>query len=506
MWSKIKYIHILITVTLCLHTGFLQAQYADTVHQTDTQHEMTFCYNWDHTYLTSVSELRDSNMTNYGWTYLQFKQYDEDFNVIRETRYTDSTFWLVGSRSLAFNVDAYYLAGSKRNFVFQDTVRSHLVKYDTLGNIVWDKRYFINYEWCHLIDVVPKGNFLYVTGNRQEQENSQTPFEVFIMKLDTAGNEVWTKVYQSTFGNPLALRKTSDGGFLFSVSQNQSDPDALIYKLDINGNVQWQRLFTNTPFNSVPKQGTLLKAEETPNGEFICVGTSDHPVNGKNQPYLVKLNSNGNIIKDTIYEVTLGREVLSPNGKIIFTDDGFYVVSLLQEVLSSSLRTLVLNYYDYDLNLQWKRKHEKREAENAITFLKEDPNNEGFLIMAGCVFPDANYPTLDEWMMRVDSYGCESYFCAQSIGVNTMYQYSNEANVTIYPNPAQNEVYIEINEKEKSYQNYSYQILDVSGKLVSSGTTLANQPIKINNFPNGYYLIRVINEGNYISKPLIINR
>jgi hypothetical protein len=138
---KIAVIFISIGVShLLAPSTTLYAQYLDTVHVTDTQHEYTFAYDWNHLYLTSVSTLMDSNTTLYGWNYLQFKQYDDNFNVIRETRYQDSLYYHTG-RSMTYHNSAYYFSGLKYNS-FNDTIEGILIKFDTVGNVIWEKPIF----------------------------------------------------------------------------------------------------------------------------------------------------------------------------------------------------------------------------------------------------------------------------------------------------------------------------------------------------------------------------
>lgn len=198
----------------------LYAQYRDTVHVTNTQHELTFTYNWDHTNLTSISSLQDSNMTLYGWNYIQFKQYDEEFNVIFEKRYYDSLNVFSG-RNMIYHNSAYYFSGLKYNS-FNDTIKGILVKYDTLGNVIWEKNYFPNDKDVRLASVTsrPDGNII-ILGNNINQVQPQLGY-TFLSMLDTSGAIIWTKTYNQVYSQqPFSYKTTSDGGGIGNITHNK---------------------------------------------------------------------------------------------------------------------------------------------------------------------------------------------------------------------------------------------------------------------------------------------
>jgi aminopeptidase N len=74
---------------------------------------------------------------------------------------------------------------------------------------------------------------------------------------------------------------------------------------------------------------------------------------------------------------------------------------------------------------------------------------------------------------------------------------SNSNYISIYPNPASNTLNIK-NIISSATKNYDYNIYDVSGKLILSGTTV--QTIDISKMPNGMYFIQVKNERGELLK------
>jgi hypothetical protein len=481
------------------------AQYKDTVHITDTQHEATYCYDWKHTFLTSISTLRDSNTVIYGWNYLQFKQYDEDFNVILETRLQDSSYYRTG-RSVTYHQSAYYFSGLKYNS-YNDTTEGILLKYDTIGNVIWEKTYIPTSRDVRLASVTSRtdGNLI-ILGNNLGPSQPEMKY-TFLTLIDTSGNEIWTRTYNQVYSQqPISYKNTADGGGILATTHIINNTNYLgtaIYKLDANGNTQWQKIVGyQAPFQG-PTVESWVAATEMPDGNYLCYGWKDDYVNGRKRSWLVKLSPTGAVLKDTVYDFSDGYDAFNTNSNPIFTETGFYMGGAVYDDINAFHSKFQFCYFDYDLNLQWSRKYWKREAENAIRPVKQLDN--GFIAMAGFVFQDSPTNTADEWFMVVDSLGCETELCAQSIGINElMYQYTNAFNVTIYPNPAQDEVYLYVD--EAPYENLNYTLVDISGKDVLQGATYNRNAIDISTLPNGYYVVSVLLDGNRINKSLIVSR
>jgi len=65
-------------------------------------------------------------------------------------------------------------------------------------------------------------------------------------------------------------------------------------------------------------------------------------------------------------------------------------------------------------------------------------------------------------------------------------------NIKVYPNPATNKLVIEM--ERDAGKNFQYQIIDLTGREISSGTIKNNgtqTPIDVSHLPNGLYFIRV---------------
>jgi Secretion system C-terminal sorting domain len=77
--------------------------------------------------------------------------------------------------------------------------------------------------------------------------------------------------------------------------------------------------------------------------------------------------------------------------------------------------------------------------------------------------------------------------------------YDNPSGLNIYPNPSKNEVYINFTEN-----NISYKIMDMLGKIITSGT-VQNQYINLQQLPIGHYMLQLNKLGKVYNRTIEIN-
>jgi len=96
------------------------------------------------------------------------------------------------------------------------------------------------------------------------------------------------------------------------------------------------------------------------------------------------------------------------------------------------------------------------------------------------------FPGSVEWGMgKVNAYG------AVFLALNTVSVSSNniEETITLYPNPVKNLLNIEVS--NSNLQNISYQIIDVSGKVLTTSQLFNSQQIDVSNWSKGVYFVRI---------------
>lgn len=116
-----------------------------------------------------------------------------------------------------------------------------IVKFDTNGNILFQKNYFSGTASQVFIDGKVETNNLYVCG--YTQANSTAGKDAYIAKLDLNGNYVWQKTLTSNFGIQFNLLYLNSGDIYVAGEYNN---EILLLKYDNNGNILWQRRLYNS--------------------------------------------------------------------------------------------------------------------------------------------------------------------------------------------------------------------------------------------------------------------
>jgi hypothetical protein len=184
---------------------------------------------------------------------------------------------------------------------------SWLVKSDRYGNPQWQKEVACvglppgGYALGLSLQQTADGGFVLGGGTRDCQSSPICPYLTsqecgLIVKLDAAGNVVWSRVYSSSVRNTVFedVRQTSDGGFVAvgTFVDENSDIGAVVLKVDSAGNVLWQRLIA-----PAGRTYALLSAvRQTTDGGYVAAGTVYTAVDaGLSAVLVVRLDSAGNV-------------------------------------------------------------------------------------------------------------------------------------------------------------------------------------------------------------------
>jgi len=90
-------------------------------------------------------------------------------------------------------------------------------------------------------------------------------------------------------------------------------------------------------------------------------------------------------------------------------------------------------------------------------------------------------------------------FSQAAVGINE--NKSRNISFSIAPNPSSKEIFIRIDPK---YNNLSYTVLDLTGRVVSTSTVLENNKLSLEE--KGLYILNLFEDGEWIgSEKVIIN-
>ncbi len=119
---------------------------------------------------------------------------------------------------------------------------------------------------------------------------------IYLIKLDTSGNEDWIKIYAGSDTNDTyfghSVHQTIDGGYIvtgFIDTLGTHIYDVYLLKTDEDGNEKW----SNTFGGSNGDRG--LSIQQTTDRGYIIAGYTESFSAGDQDVYLIKTNANGNI-------------------------------------------------------------------------------------------------------------------------------------------------------------------------------------------------------------------
>ena len=167
------------------------------------------------------------------------------------------------------------------------------------------------------------------------------PQDMYLIKLDNDGNEIWAKNYGGDSDEHCYdCDVARDGGYILgghtrSPSYGVVNWDFLLMKIDDQGNEEWHRTF-GQPRGYDPQyiHDEAYGVRQTPDGGYVLVGgtgdehdysASGHPRGDSDvwQVYLVKVDAKG----ESLWEAVYGSDDSNDAGEYLgLTQDGGFII------------------------------------------------------------------------------------------------------------------------------------------------------------------------------------
>jgi uncharacterized delta-60 repeat protein len=322
------------------------------------------------------------------------------------------------SDDLAYSIQqtsdgGFIVAGETRSFGI-GSPNCWVLKLDANGNVIWQKTYSgSNHQRAKSIQETSDGGFIVV--GYQEDVSDEPPLrDTWVLKLNSTGNVMWQKTYGGSSDDlAYSIQQTSDGGFIVAGETRSfgiGSPNCWVLKLDANGNVIWQKTYGGSNYDRA------YSIRQTSDGGFIVAGYTESYGAGYEDYWILKLDSDGNIIWQKTYG---GGSDYEGAESIQQTTDGGYVVAgyTMNYIASWDFWVLKLNSTG---NVIWQKTYGGFGYDRAYSI--QQTTDGGFIVIGQTYSYGAGIS--DAWVLKLNStgnvmwqktYGGHDYEQAQSI-------------------------------------------------------------------------------------------
>jgi hypothetical protein len=382
-----------------------------------------------------------------------------------------------------------------------------LVRYDALGDTIWSKRYDSDFfDTGYAVLQAENGTILGVGSS--SLNGSGIPNTSRAIKYDSLGNIIWNKTFYSGVTSSLTAAVTSDDGNYYVGGQyrqaNNAYSNTMVLKIDLNGELVWPKFLSNicdeyTPSLCLASDGNLIV------GGTKCIDQANINSNPYQLLYLGKLSKiDGSVIWDTSYNTDIAGfngllfvQELS-NGDILGGGTGYQIQVNNNDTIYNDVGVLIkTNSFG---GLIWKRYYNYNNATSNCYLSSGKETDDGGFILAGRAIGNGFD---DGWLLKTDADGCIDLSCLN--GVEELDK--DDFRLFIYPNPAEDYASIDL---PILYNKGLMQLYNMQGQLVKTEAINGGglQMFNISEMPNGIYQLIVYSSTNKIlgrEKLIVLN-
>ena len=272
-----------------------------------------------------------------------------------------------------------------------------ILKLDSQGTPLWQKAFGgSDYETFGSIQQTADGGYI-VAGETMSPVVSG-PVDIWALKLYGNGSVEWEKTYSGIGIDQFpSIRQTPDGGYILSASTTSSGSSSIsLWKLDASGNITWQKTYGGSSVSV--RNATNESIYQTSDGGYVLIGWTNPGPAGGDDALVLKLDQNGNIQWQKTYGGSESDQVYS----IRQTSDGGYVLTGWSTSFGDLNGDLWVLKLDSNGNILWEKKYGGPGSGESGQSIKE--TSDGGYIVTGTIYPlpPLNY---DLWVLKLDNSG-----------------------------------------------------------------------------------------------------
>jgi hypothetical protein len=404
----------------------------------------------------------------------------------------------------------------------------YLIRTNADGDTLWTKTYGTHgVDEGRSVQQTSDGGFI-ITGDVLVQGKG---LQVWLIKTNASGDTLWTKTFGGTgtgFDKGHSVQQTNDGGYIIAGEIEVNQIDMLLIKTDSDGNYVWSKIYGGTGFDKG------YSVQQTTDGGYIVTGYTSSFGAGYNDVWLLKTDGAG----DTLWTKTYGGFDNDYGYSVQQTTDGGYFITGSSWSFSFGSGIYLIKTDDAGDTL-WTKTYSGSQGYSGkqtfdggyiITGWAEPlgPNNSNVWLLKTNSSGDTLWTKIfgaDEYEQGrsvqqtsdggyilcgfTDSYGAGGYdIWLIRVGAEiTNMQETKETEFTIYPNPARKKFGVQ--GLELGGNGGTLEIYDLNGRKLLEKQIPAGAEefeVDVSQVPGGVYFCRLTSDNKSSSQKLIIRK
>lgn len=266
----------------------------------------------------------------------------------------------IGHAAYQTSDHGYILTGQTRSFV-TGTWDVYIIRTDSLGDTLWTKIYGDDYDQSgRAVQQTTDGGFI-ITG--YTGVTGELWPDIFLMKLNSSGDSLWTKTYGSSLIDYGAkVRQTTDHGYLVAGYINWDvvwESDIYLLKTDSLGDTLWSQVYTGYG------QDMGFSLSQTADNGYIIAGFTGQAGFDSRDVYVIKTDSMG----DTLWTHTYGGDHRDQGYGAVQTVDNGYAIAGFSDRYGTDNWDFYLIKTDENGNVAIEENVEKQSATKVFTVI-----------------------------------------------------------------------------------------------------------------------------------------
>jgi regulation of enolase protein 1 (concanavalin A-like superfamily) len=252
-----------------------------------------------------------------------------------------------GGRSVQQTSDGGYIIAGWTWSYGAGYVDVYLVKTDFAGDIEWQKTFGgYNYDEGYSVQQTSDGGYIIVGWTLSYGAGH---VDIYLIKTYSNGVKQWEKTFGgSNMDEGLSVQQTIDGGYIIvgsTQSYGAGNSDVYLIKTKPNGNSQWQKTFGGSDWD----EGSSI--QQTTDGGYIICGSTESDGAGGKDVYVIKTDPNG----DMEWQTTFGGGSHDSGHSVQQTTDGGYIIAGTTESYGAGRSDVYLIKTDPNGNSLWEK-------------------------------------------------------------------------------------------------------------------------------------------------------